>query len=274
MSAGTPIKEEEVEEVEKRQRPRSAVIYETIRREGEEELQRGSLALFWSAIAAGGSMSFSLITMGVLQSHLPDTPWRPLVSSMGYTLGFMIVILGRQQLFTENTLTPLLPMLYEPTVERLRNILRLWAVVLTGNLIAACAAAALIAFSGAFPDQTLKAFDEIARTTALHPFLTLLAKGIFAGWLIALMVWLLPMAENLGLFVILILTYVVGAAELSHIIAGSVDAMYGAWRGVVPWSGVVAFAVPTLLGNCVGGISFVAAVSSAEITADDKDRAA
>jgi formate-nitrite transporter family protein len=272
MSAGTPIKEEEIEEVEQRQRPRSAVIYETIRREGEEELQRNSPALFWSAIAAGGSMSFSMITMGVLQAHLPDSPWRHLVGAWGYTLGFLIVILGRQQLFTENTLTPLLPMFYEPKAARLANIARLWAVVLIGNLIAACAAGALIAFSGAFPADTLKAFDEIARTSALHPFWTLFAKAIFAGWLIALMVWLLPMAENAALFVILIITYVIGVADLAHIIAGSVDAFYGAWHGAIGWGDVLAFIVPTLLGNCVGGVAFVAAVSTAEITSDDEHR--
>src|SRR5579884_1591693 len=150
MSAGTPINEDEVQEVEDRRRPRSAVIYETIRREGEEEYERSSPALFWSAVAAGGSMSFSMIAMGILQAHLPDSPARHLVSSFGYTVGFVIVILGRQQLFTENTLTPLLPMFYSPTHWRFRQLLRLWGVIFAGNLAAAVVAAALVAFSGAF----------------------------------------------------------------------------------------------------------------------------
>jgi formate/nitrite transporter FocA (FNT family) len=269
MSAGTPISEDEVEQVEKRERPRSAVIFETIRREGEADYERASLALFWSAIAAGGSMTFSMITMGVLQAHLADTPWRHLVASFGYTIGFLIVILGRQQLFTENTLTPLLPMFYEPRRWRLRQLSRLWTVILAGNLIAALVTSGLVAFSGAFPEGTLKAFDELARAATGHPFWVLFAKAVFAGWLIALMVWLLPLAEGSAVFIIVILTYVVAAGDFGHIIAGSVEAMFGAWHGAIAWSTVVAFIVPTLLGNCVGGVAFVAAISTAEIASEN-----
>lgn len=268
MSAGTPISEKEVEDVEKRERPRSAVIFETIRREGESEYERASLSLFWSAIAAGGSMTFSMITMGVLQAHLADTPWRPLVASLGYTIGFLIVILGRQQLFTENTLTPLLPIFFEPTRSRIVHLGRLWGLILAGNLAAALVTSALVAFSGAFPDDTLRSFDDLARNATNHPFWILFAKAIFAGWLIALMVWLLPLAEGSAAFVIVILTYVIAAAGFGHIIAGSVEAFYGAWRGAVSWSGVLAFVVPTLVGNCLGGVAFVAAISTAEISSE------
>ncbi len=268
MSAGTPIAEHEVEQVESRQRPRSAVIFETIRREGESEYQRSTLSLWWSSIAAGGSMSFSMIAMGVLQAHLPGTPWAHLIASFGYTVGFLIVILGRQQLFTENTLTPLLPLFYSPTGWRVRQLARLWSVILVGNLVAALVATALIAFGGAFDTDTLREFDALGRAATHGAFFTIAAKAVFAGWVIALMVWLLPLAENAGIFVIIILTYVIAAADFSHIIAGSVEAFYGAWRGVVTWGDVVAFLVPTLIGNCVGGVAFVAAISSAEIASE------
>jgi formate/nitrite transporter FocA (FNT family) len=271
MSAETPISEEEVEEVEKRERPRAAVIFETIRREGEDSYERASASLFWSAVAAGGSMTFSMITMGVIQAHLPDSPWRHLVASFGYTIGFLIVILGRQQLFTENTLTPLLPIFYEPERRRFRQTARLWAVILAGNLAAALCTAAFVAFSGAFPDDTLKSFDELARAATQHPFGVLFVKAIFAGWLIALMVWLLPLAETSAVFVIVILTYVVAAADFGHIIAGSVEAFFGAWRSAISWTDVVAFIIPTLLGNCVGGVAFVAAISTAEIASEHKE---
>jgi hypothetical protein len=87
------------------------VVYEAIRLEGEEELRRTAAALAWSALAAGLSMGFSFIAEALLASHLPDRPWRPLLSRMGYCVGFLVVILGRQQLFTENTLTVILPLL-------------------------------------------------------------------------------------------------------------------------------------------------------------------
>jgi len=268
MSADTPIDESEVEEVEKRKRPRSVVIYETIRREGEDEYERSSLALFWSAVAAGGSMSFSMIAMGIIQAHLPDSPARHLVASFGYTVGFVIVILGRQQLFTENTLTPLLPMFYKPTAWRFGQLGRLWAVIFFGNVLAALLAAAFIAFGDAFPKDALDAFDDLARSATGHPFAVLLAKGVFAGWLIALMVWLLPLAENAALFVIVILTYVVAAGDFGHIIAGSVEALYGALHGAISWGDAIGFMIPTLIGNCIGGVAFVAAISTAEIAAE------
>ena len=270
MSSETPIDEGEVEQVEKRERPHPVVIFETIRREGESDYQRPTAALFWSALAAGGSMTFSMITMGAIQAQLPDGPSRHLVASFGYTVGFLIVILGRQQLFTENTLTPLLPLFYEPKPWRFQQLGRLWVTILAGNLVAALAASALVAFSGAFPEETRRAFDDLARAAVGHPFWTLFAKAIFAGWLIALMVWLLPLAEGAAVFVIVILTYVVAAADFGHVIAGSVEAFYGAWRGVFGWNDVLAFLVPTFLGNSVGGVAFVAAITTAEIASERK----
>jgi formate/nitrite transporter FocA (FNT family) len=268
------VSQEEAEQAHQRERPRSAVIFETIRAEGETELERSSGSLFFSALAAGLSMVFSMIAMGVLRAGLPDTPGRPLVAGFGYTLGFLIVILGRQQLFTENTLTPLLPLFARPTVWRVRQLGRLWAVILFGNLVGAAISSALVAFAGAFPPETMRAFDALAVETTAHPFLVTFTKAIFAGWLIALMVWLIPLAEGSTPLIIILLTYVVAAGQFQHIIAGSVEALYGAYRGVTSWADGAGFFVPTLLGNIVGGVAFVAAVSSAEIAAERHARKA
>ena len=101
-------------------RPNALVVHEVIRAEGTEELRRAPSALAWSALAAGLAMGFSLVSEGLLRAHLPDAPWRPLVSKLGYSVGFLIVVLGRQQLFTENTLTPVLPLLNKPEGRTLR----------------------------------------------------------------------------------------------------------------------------------------------------------
>src|SRR5215218_9856191 len=98
-------------QAEERSAPSGKIVYKAILQEGEEELARTTSALFWSGLAAGLSMAFSMIAEGLLASHLPNAPWRPLVAKFGYSVGFLIVILGRQQLFTENTLTPILPLL-------------------------------------------------------------------------------------------------------------------------------------------------------------------
>src|SRR5207302_11408736 len=93
--------ERQVEHIEERSTPRTPVIYEIVRRYGDEEMERPSTSLWWSGLAAGLSMSFSLLAMALLEIHLPQADWRPLVRSAGYPLGFLMVVLGRQQLFTE-----------------------------------------------------------------------------------------------------------------------------------------------------------------------------
>ena len=109
-SAGE-LTESEKRIAEERTALRAAVIHEAIRTEGEAELLRPASALMWSGMAAGLSMGFSLAAMGLLYSRLPDTQWRPLITDLGYTVGFLVVILGRQHLYTENTLTVMLPLL-------------------------------------------------------------------------------------------------------------------------------------------------------------------
>ena len=93
------LTEKEIEEAERRSAVSVLVVHEAIRGEGEQELQRPVSALFWSGLAAGLSMGFSLIAEGLLRSRLPDAPWRPIVTKLGYSFGFLLVILGRQQLF-------------------------------------------------------------------------------------------------------------------------------------------------------------------------------
>ncbi len=197
MSDEAIVTPEEAEEAERRARPRSAVIFETIRREGEVELERAPASLFWSAFASGLSMVFSLITTGVLRAALPDASWSPIVAAFGYTLGFLIVILGRQQLFTENTLTPLLPLFADAKGERFRRVARLWAVIFVGNLVGAAVASAAVALSGAFTPEQRHAFDELAKAAVAPTWPQIFTKAIFAGWIIALMVWLLPLTEVL-----------------------------------------------------------------------------
>src|SRR3954470_19918144 len=115
-AAGTRVEltPDERKDAAQRQAPRAAVLHEAIRVEGEHELRRPASALFWSGLAAGMSMGFSLLATAVIRSELPDVPWRPLLANLGYSAGFVLAIMGRQQLFTENTLTPVLPFLQRP----------------------------------------------------------------------------------------------------------------------------------------------------------------
>jgi formate/nitrite transporter FocA (FNT family) len=258
--------------VEEQSRPNAALIHETIRAEGESELERTASALLLSGVAAGLSMGFSLVTEGLLQARLPDAPWRELVSNFGYTIGFLIVVLGRQQLFTENTLTPILPLLHNRDAGTLGRVLRLWALVLIANIVATWVIAAVLAHTDVFTPDVKAAFSEISRHAIAEPFGTTFLKGIFAGWLIALMVWLLPGAGSARLIVILIITYVVALGGFAHIIAGSVDAFYLVETGAATWGDYLwRFFTPTILGNVVGGVTLVAVLNYGQVAREIQD---
>ncbi|HSU67970.1 MAG TPA: formate/nitrite transporter family protein [Tepidisphaeraceae bacterium] len=249
------------------------VVYRAILREAEEELERPSIALAWSGLAAGMSMGFSLVADGLLQSRLPDTPWRDLLGKLGYTLGFVILILGRQQLFTENTLTPVLSLLKQRDARTFGNTARLWGVVLLTNLIGAALVAYILERSDVFSHADKAAFLRIS-SEAMEPYrITLFFKAIFAGWLIATMVWMLPEAESARIWVLVIIPYVVGLGGLSHIIIGSIYCIYTvAAHQHTWWEYFSRFAWPVLLGNCLGGVALVAFVNYAQATAGSPER--
>jgi formate/nitrite transporter FocA (FNT family) len=255
-------------EAGERSAPSGRIVYKAILKEGEEELARPSSALFWSGLAAGLSMGFSMIAEGLLHAHLPDAPWRPLVAKFGYSVGFLIVILGRQQLFTENTLTPILPLLQWKPGATLANVSRLWAVVLVANLLGALLVALVAARTEAFDPHVRESFVEMGRKATEPGFWATVLRGVFAGWLIALMVWLLPFAETARVWVIVIITYFVGLGNFSHIIAGAVEVFSLAAAGQAAWPAVLGgYVVPTLLGNVLGGVTLVATLNHAQVVA-------
>ena len=263
---GTISTRAEQKQVEERLAIGANVVYETIRREGEDELHRTASALAWSAFAAGLSMGFSFIAEGLLMARVPDQPWRPLITSAGYCVGFLIVILGRQQLFTENTLTVVLPLLLRKNLSTLLRMLRLWGVVLGGNLLGTFLFALCIGKIGLFDAHTQQCLTQVGAAHIGAKFGTVLVRAIFAGWLIALMVWLLPGAESARVSIIIIVTYLVGISRFNHIIAGSTTMFFLIVTKSISWGTYVTqFFLPTLLGNVIGGLSLVAALGHAQV---------
>ena len=246
--------------------PEARVIHEIIREDGEKELERSLTALTWSALGAGLSMGFSFFTMAIFRSGLPEAPWTKLVTGFGYTLGFIIVVLGRQQLFTESTLTAILPLLTRRDGKTLAQVIRLWVVVLAFNLVGTFIFAWLISHEALFDPEINKALKAIAEEAIKDPFWPMAIKAILAGWLIALMVWLIPGAGPSRLLLIMVLTYVVAIAHFSHIIAGSVEAAYNVFTGAIGVGDYFTrFLIPTLLGNTIGGVSLVAILNHAPV---------
>ena len=252
--------------------PPAKVIHEILRKEGKEELERRVGALFWSGLAAGLSMGFSFLTLAMIQSGLPDEPWRRLLDSLGYSLGFVIVVLGRQQLFTESTLTAVLPLLVRRDLSGWVSLARFWAIVLSANILGTLLFARLLAIDGLFPDTVREALGQVALSSVQGAFWPKAIGAVLAGWLIALMIWLLPSARSARLWVIVLLTYVVAVGRFSHIIAGSVEAAYAMFVGKASFGDyAIGFFAPTIVGNTLGGVALVALLNHAPLAPDIQD---
>ena len=269
------IDAQEHEEVLEKAAASAHIVYRAILKEATEELARPSIALAWSGLAAGLSMGFSLVLEGLLESRLPDTPWRDLIGKFGYTIGFVILILSRQQLFTENTLTPILALLKRRDADTLLNVARLWAVLLLANLVGGALVAFALQRTAVFTEAEHAAFLRISSEAMQPDKLVLFTKAIFAGWLIATMVWMLPVAETGRITVLVFIPYVVGLGGLSHIVIGSIYCIYTVAAHQHTWFEYFThFAWPVLLGNCIGGVTLVAVVNYAQATAGSAERGA
>ncbi|MBV8538791.1 MAG: formate/nitrite transporter family protein [Alphaproteobacteria bacterium] len=260
------ISKQEVQRIETRARLRPRVIYEIVSFEGREEMARPAMSLWWSGVAAGLSISFSLLTQAILYLHLPDAPWRPLVVGLGYSVGFLMVVLARQQLFTESTITVVLPLLADFGTRKLMLSGRVWAIVLSANIVGTLFAAAFCTFVPVIAPELRAAMVEISRHSLAHGWWIMLLRGVSSGFLIAAMVWLIPSAKGAEFQVVLLITYVIAVGDFSHIVAGSVEAFMLLFASTWGATQVVwAFMVPTLIGNIIGGTALFALISYAQV---------
>jgi formate/nitrite transporter FocA (FNT family) len=276
-SARTPSKldPDEQDQAAEHSAPAAVVIHEIVRHDGEEELERGAGAIVWSGLAAGLSMGFSFLGVALIRSALPDSPSHILLDGAGYSIGFVIAVLGRQELFTESTLTAVLPVLVRRNLPTLLALLRFWAFVLVANIAGTLIVARLLSIEGLFADPVRTALGGLAHDAVSGPFWPTLVKAVLAGWLIALMVWLLPSAKSARLFVIILLTYVVAIGRFSHIIAGSVEAFYAMFVGEASLRDyLVGFFLPTIVGNTIGGVALVALLNHAPLAPELRDEEA
>jgi formate/nitrite transporter FocA (FNT family) len=158
------------------------------------------------------------------------------------------------QLFTENTITAVLPLLADRTGRNLYLTARLWAVVFGANLVGTFGFALAATYGGIFPVDQLEPFLEISRHFMAKSPSEMLLHGIPAGFLIAVMVWMIPSAEGAGLWVVTMATYLIALGDLTHVVAGSTEAFLLLVNGEIGiWKTVGGFLVPTFVGNVIGG---------------------
>jgi formate/nitrite transporter FocA (FNT family) len=242
-------------------------VFWVFRRAGDAQHTRPVTSLWWSGVAAGIGISTSVLTQGIIRTHLgSDHPYLTLIESLGYSFGFVLVILCRLQLFTENTITVVLPVLAQTSRDRLYFTARLWAVVLTANLFGTFLTAAISVHGGVIPAEVLAAIMDISRhVSELTPTEAFL-RAIPAGFFIAALVWMLPSAKGSEVWVIVMFTWLIAAGGFTHVIAGSNEIFSLVLNGEMRISTALIYHIgPVLVGNILGGTGLFAMLAHGQV---------
>lgn len=242
-------------------------VYEVIQQEGEKELRRPASSLWWSGVVAGVTISTSVLAQAALHLALPDSPWRWPIENLGYTVGFIIVILGRFQLFTENTITPVLPIMAKFSLHALRNMLALWAIVFVANLTGTFIAAVVSDLVGIVTEDQLGAMLDVARKAVLTKTpMEALLLGIPAGFFVAALVWMLPNSKNSELWIVIIMTYLIAIGGFAHVVVGSMETFLLMLNGEIGvLAGIGSYILPALVGNIIGGTVLFSLLAYAQV---------
>ena len=251
---------------------RAPVLFEIIRRNGQEEIERPLQSLWWSGLVAGLSIGFSVLTPAMLRRYLPQGEWTQMISQLGYSVGFVIVILSRQQLFTENVITAVVPVMAKSHLRNLLLMGRLWAVVLVANLVGATCFSLFLYFSGAIEPKLALAIHAVSEHLLDIQPLATMSRAMVSGFLIASLVWILAGVDGSKLGIIVLMTYLIALGNFDHVVAGSVEASYLVLEGSLPFGrAVTTFFIPTLVGNVIGGTVIFTLLSYGQIRGELKD---
>ncbi len=250
----TPLDDTDEQKTERLTRHSVPLVYSVIKQEGEHELSRAASSLFWSGLTAGFAIFLSLIATGAIYLNMPDHAYFRLIGSFGYSVGFVVVIFGRLQLFTENTITAVIPLLSNYSHQRLIKFLILWGVVFIANLIGVAIVAAVCVFTNTIPPDLTQAIVDLSKEYANRTPLEFFTNGIPAGFIIAAIVWMLPSAKSSKLWIIVMLTSLIYLGDFTHVIAGAGEIFVTVFQGISPLSDTILTDIlPTLLGNIIGG---------------------
>jgi formate/nitrite transporter FocA (FNT family) len=260
-------------------RPSAEEIFKQVATNARQELKRPSIALAISGFGGGAFMGLSALGTAITLALLGNSNTTQIVSRMFYPVGFIVVILGRSQLFTENTLYPVALVLAEK--REFWNTMRLWAVVLPANVAGAFAFAMIAALTPALDPQIVQSLSQLGLAAIAHPAWTVFWSGVIGGWIIALTAWLVSGSHSItgSVMVIWILTFIVGLGNFAHCIASSCEVMVAVLTHRAEWMAYPRWFFPTVTGNICGGVGLVTILEygqvmmgrDAEVLADETE---
>ncbi|WP_263418002.1 formate/nitrite transporter family protein [Terriglobus albidus] len=249
-------------------RPSAKEIYVEVAANARDELKRSWLSLAISGLAGGMFMGLSGLGVAISTALLGPSQASHYIAQMFYPLGFMVVILGRAQLFTENTLYPVALSLAER--KYFGHTLRLWAIVLTANIVGAGVFALLVARTSALKPEFLSELAHIGIESAQRPSSSIFWSAVLAGWMIATVAWLVSASHSISGSVIVIwaLTFVIGLGHFAHCIAGSGEVITALLTKQIAWTGYIRWMALAVAGNVCGGVLIVTLLEYGQVISD------
>ena len=219
----------------------------------------------FSGLAGGITLGITGIAVASVRATLGDGGWQELVAYLIYPIGFIAVIIGRQQLFTENTLYPVVLVLDER--KHVLSTLRLWGVVFGSNIAGAVLFSALCIYTTALRPEIQAKLVELGNQAAPGSFGHLFWSGVVGGWLIALVAWMVSASHwTIGqVAMIWLLTFIVGVGHFAHCIVTSCEILSSAMAGSVSVPAYLHWLAAATLGNIVGGVGIVSVLNYGQV---------
>ena len=246
-------------------------ILEQVIKNGRDELGRSTHALFFSGVAGGMAMGLTGLGVAVMQATLGEGRWQEAVAHMIYPIGFIAVIIGRAQLFTENTLYPVILVLDER--HHLLNMLRLWATVFVSNVFGALVFAALVERTPALNPAYGEALMKLGLSAAANSIGFIFWSGVIGGWIIALVAWMVSASHwTIGqIAIVWMLTFLVGIGHFAHCIATSGEILSAVVGGLMPISIYLKWLLFATMGNIIGGVTIVSLLNYGQVKAGEAE---
>ncbi len=250
-------------------RPTADEIFEQVARNARGEIERSSMSLALSGVVGGMTMGLTPLAMSMAVTKLGDNTLGNMLAYLLYPIGFITVILGRAQLFTENTLYPVALVLSER--KHLWSTLRLWGIVFCTNIIGAAVFATLMAHTNALSPPMLSAMSKFGVVACLRPMPDIFWSGVIGGWMIAMVAWLVSGSHSItgSVMLIWLLTFVVGLGGFAHCIATSGEILAAVFHGQLVIMQYLRWLLPAVGGNITGGVLLVTLLEYGQVKASD-----
>ncbi len=252
-------------------RPTAEEIYEQVSRNARHELDRSAIALSISGLAGGITMGLTALSISIVAGTLGFSPTSRFIAQLFYPIGFIAVIVGRAQLFTENTLYPVALVFAER--RHVWTTLRLWSIVLPSNLVGAFLFAMLAVRTGALRSEYVDAMVDFGQQAVNVPGAHIFWSAVIGGWIIALVAWLVSGSHSItgSVMLIWLLTFLVGLGHFAHCIASSGEILAAVLDHRVTTLRYFAWLVPAVLGNITGGVLIVTLLEYGQVKGGEEE---